>query len=525
MKNIHIQPRLAIGVLLAAIGIILFGLSTSVEAGSSCTTTPTDKGVVNATISIPNDGNYKIWSRIKASGGGNDSYLLKVDGTCFTIGNNGLTADQWEWTNNEDGVGSANMDLTTGNHSITLAGLEENVGVDRVLFLADQDCVPSGTGDNCADADDTVAPTITLSNPVNNSTVSGTVSITATASDNVEVDRVEFKIDGALVGSDTSAPYSYDWDTNQTTDGSHQVEVVAFDTSNNSKTASATVTVENTQAVGSVTISVLPASETQDIGQQYTYTIQVDSGTDNMDTAQVRLSYDTQKLIHVETDTSNSDFNTAGQSADGSNYIEIVRGSTSPLSGVKELAKVKFEAKKSQGAHSLSFDAGESFALFEGVALTTTHNNGAYTVDDLSAPSTPTGLNADTVTSDQVVLTWSASSDNDSVDHYVVRRNGIDVATNITSTSYTDNNVSADTQYDYQVQAVDPSGNQSNRSATLSVFTTAKDGDFNNDGSVNVLDLSIFLNSWGTNDPVTDMNGDGLVNIFDFSLFLSKWGT
>jgi len=451
--------------------------------------------------------------------------LLKVDGLCFTIGNDGSAADQWEWTNNEDGVGSAEMDLNAGNHNVTLAGLEENVGVDRVLFLADQACTPSGTGDNCADSDDTVAPTISLTNPSNNSTVSGTTNVTATATDNVGVDRVEFKIDGSLVSSDTSAPYSYDWDTNQVSDGSHVVEAVAFDAYGNSKTASNTVVVENDQAVGSASISIVPNSGTQDIGEQYTYTIEIDSGSDNMDSVQVRLNYDTQKLSHVETDVSNSDFNTSGSSSDGSSYLEIIRGSTSPLSGQKELAQVKFEAKKSQGAHSLNFDVGQSFVVFEGNQLGSTHSNGSYTVDDLSSPTTPTGLNADTVNANQVGLSWSASSDNDSVDHYVVRRNGIDIASNVSTTSYTDNNVDADTQYDYRVQAVDPSGNTSNRSSTLTVITTAKDGDFNGDGTVNVLDLSIFLNSWGTTDPVTDMNGDGLVNIFDFSLFLSKWGT
>jgi len=524
VKKKYFEPKLTIGGILVVIGILLLAFTARVDAASACSTTPTDKGIVTATISVPTDGNYKIWSRIKASSGGNDSYLLKVDGLCLTIGNDGSAADQWEWTNNEHNVGSANLDLTAGNHNITLAGLEENVGVDRVLFLADQECVPSGEGNNCADSDDTVAPTVNLTNPINNATVNGTQSINVTATDNVQVDRVEFKIDGSLVSSDTSAPYSYDWDSNQVADGSHQIEVTSFDSTGNSKSASINVTVENTQDTGSVTISITPASGTQDVGKQYSYVITVDSGTDNMDSAQVRLNYDNQKLNHLNTDVSNSDFNTAASSSDGVNYIEIIRGHTSPLSGNKELARVTFEAKNNQGAHNISFDTGESFAVFEGTRLSTSHQGGSYVVDDVSDPSTPTGLNASSVTAESVTITWSASSDNDAVDHYVVRRNGSNISSNVTTTRYTDNNVVANTQYDYQIRAVDSSGNQSDWSSTLSVISTAKDGDFNGDGSVNVLDLSVFLNSWGTNDPVTDMNGDGLVNIFDFSLFLSKWG-
>ena len=49
-------------------------------------------------------------------------------------------------------------------------------------------------------------------------------------------------------------------------------------------------------------------------------------------------------------------------------------------------------------------------------------------------------------------------------------------------------------------------------------------GDLNNDGVVNVFDLSILLSHWGTNDATSDINHDGTVNIFDLSSLLSHWG-
>jgi endoglucanase len=49
-------------------------------------------------------------------------------------------------------------------------------------------------------------------------------------------------------------------------------------------------------------------------------------------------------------------------------------------------------------------------------------------------------------------------------------------------------------------------------------------GDLNNDGVVNIFDLSIMLSDWGTNNATADLNHDGTVNIFDLSILLSHWG-
>lgn len=49
--------------------------------------------------------------------------------------------------------------------------------------------------------------------------------------------------------------------------------------------------------------------------------------------------------------------------------------------------------------------------------------------------------------------------------------------------------------------------------------------DLNNDGKVNVFDLSILLSKWGTADSVADINKDSTVNVFDLSILLSKWAS
>ena len=61
---------------------------------------------------------------------------------------------------------------------------------------------------------DTTAPTVSLTAPADGATVSGTINVTATASDNVGVVGVQFLLDGNNLGAeDTTAPYSVSWDT------------------------------------------------------------------------------------------------------------------------------------------------------------------------------------------------------------------------------------------------------------------------------------------------------------------------
>jgi hypothetical protein len=90
---------------------------------------------------------------------------------------------------------------------------------------------------------DTVAPTgVAITAPANNANVSGQVTISATASDNVGVVRVRFFIDGVLFDTDTSAPFSTTWNSNKVTKTTHTIYVIADDAAGNT-TQSATITV------------------------------------------------------------------------------------------------------------------------------------------------------------------------------------------------------------------------------------------------------------------------------------------
>jgi subtilisin len=95
-----------------------------------------------------------------------------------------------------------------------------------------------------------IAPTVQITNPQKGTTVSGTVTITATATDDKGVASVKFTIDGgsAVVDSDGSNGWSAQWNTAAFSNGSHTLAVVATDTKGQTAGHSIAVTVSNATA-------------------------------------------------------------------------------------------------------------------------------------------------------------------------------------------------------------------------------------------------------------------------------------
>ncbi len=91
---------------------------------------------------------------------------------------------------------------------------------------------------------DTSAPTVTLGTVA--TTLSGTVTLTATATDEVGVEIVRFRVNGDVVGTDTTAPYAFDWNTTTVADGAVTIVAEAEDAAGNVGTSTtATATVSN----------------------------------------------------------------------------------------------------------------------------------------------------------------------------------------------------------------------------------------------------------------------------------------
>ena len=93
-------------------------------------------------------------------------------------------------------------------------------------------------------AGDNIAPAVAITSPANSAIVArkSTVTIAATASDNVGVQRVEFLVNGALQCTDTAAPYSCSWRVPNPMNKTYQLQARAFDAAGNSASATVSVT-------------------------------------------------------------------------------------------------------------------------------------------------------------------------------------------------------------------------------------------------------------------------------------------
>jgi hypothetical protein len=100
--------------------------------------------------------------------------------------------------------------------------------------------------------------TVTITNPSDGATVSGTVNIEVSYTGCI--DTVEFYIGGSLVYTDTAAPFEYSWDTTTYTDGPYAIEVKGYCSGEYKDNDIINVTVYNPE--GYVTITYPSEGET-----------------------------------------------------------------------------------------------------------------------------------------------------------------------------------------------------------------------------------------------------------------------
>ena len=98
-----------------------------------------------------------------------------------------------------------------------------------------------------SDVSDTTPPEVAITSPGEGATIFGTVTLTASASDNVGIEGVEFSVDDISVGvEDATAPYEMTLDTTTLSDGAHTIAAHAHDTSGNMAVSSEiSVTIAN----------------------------------------------------------------------------------------------------------------------------------------------------------------------------------------------------------------------------------------------------------------------------------------
>jgi len=115
--------------------------------------------------------------------------------------------------------------LSNGSHSLVAKAYDAagNVGTSSTVSFS----VSNSSGD-------TTPPTVSATE----SGSSGTITLSASASDNVGVTKVEFYVDGTLVATDTASPYSTTYNSTALANGSHNLVAKAYDAAGNVGTSS-----------------------------------------------------------------------------------------------------------------------------------------------------------------------------------------------------------------------------------------------------------------------------------------------
>jgi RHS repeat-associated protein len=141
------------------------------------------------------------------------------------------------------------------NHGLVLRQEQEAPGTGSMLSYHSDDfsVAPSLRPKlvvSYADGSRPVGPTVSVSEPLAGAAVSGTaVPIAAAATDDRRVDQVDFLIDGAVIGSDSTAPFTVTWNSTAVGNGSHTVTARATDDAGNQTTSSpAAIAVDNSAA-------------------------------------------------------------------------------------------------------------------------------------------------------------------------------------------------------------------------------------------------------------------------------------
>lgn len=165
---------------------------------------------------------------------------------------------------------------------------------------------------------DGTAPTVSITAPSNGAGVSGSVTISANASDDIGVDRVEFLLDGTLLGSDTSAPYAYTWNSAAASNGAHTLLARAFDLAGNVGTSAQVGVTVSGGTSGGTPVTVVFSNEDANDGYvkagatgsapsvgtlESSYGLAVGRGADGQFNRTV-LSFDTASLPDAATITS-----------------------------------------------------------------------------------------------------------------------------------------------------------------------------------------------------------------------------
>src|SRR6266850_2469005 len=316
---------------------------------------------------------------------------------------------------------------------------------------------------------DTVPPAVSLTAPANGALVAGNaVAVNASASDNAGVAGVLFLLDGANLGAEDTAAPSSTAATLSLFATDALSAVIAMRLSSNGTTFSAAEPYATTRAWtlstgdGTKTVYVQFQDAAGNWSSSFSDGIVLDTvapaisavASSNISGSGATITWTTNEPATSQVEYGLTNKLGSLTALDSS----LVTSHRVLLSGLSRRTRYDYRVR--------SKDAAANEGLGKILTVTTTD-----TVDT-TPPTVPTGLSAHAVSSGQIDLLWSASTDNVGVTGYAVFRNGAQVGSTPAG-SYSDTGLLANTTYAYTVAAYDAAGNGSAQSAQVTATTLA----------------------------------------------------
>lgn len=353
------------------------------------------------------------------------------------------TTTQFTWTASTDNVGVTGYKVfrngvlvgTTPTNSYTDTGLTASTAYTYTVVAFDaagNQSAVSGSGVITTKAPDTTAPTAP-GQPVASAITASSLTLTWTAAtDNYGVSKYSINRNGTDIGSSTTTSFT---DTGLSPSTAYTYTIKAQDAAGNVSAASA--------ATVATTIAGNVAKVYYKVPTGWT-------------------------VVNIHYQPTGGTWTTVPG-------VPMVAACTGWVTYTANLGSATgMAAVFNNGSGTWDNKGGVNYALGTGISDV---ENGAVTTGvnpcnaDTTAPSVPTALTGSALDSNTVSLSWTASTDNVGVLGYKVFRNGTQIGTATTGTSYTDNTAVGATTYSYTVSAYDAANNVSAVSVAKSITT------------------------------------------------------
>lgn len=191
----------------------------------------------------------------------------------------------------------------------------------------------------------------------------------------------------------------------------------------------------------------------------------------------------------------------------------------------------------STGAHTIKLIGNAPGVVVDRLIVTASTTCVPTGVGNNCADSTPPSISSiasSSVTHQSATITWSTNEASDTQVEYGTSAS-YGSTTNLNSSLVTSHSaglsgLSSSTTYHYRVRSRDQAGNltvSGDNTFTTSSTPSYAPPDINQDGVVNILDVSILIGRWMQTSGLgrSDINSDGIVNILDLSILIANYGS